>query len=331
MLQAGKNIKQPGDKLFKIETEYLFEKINKPDAELKSKIDALRTLETISKEKYREKKTELPYFTCGIFNPPVRKTENFASIAFFIIDIDHLSENNENLMQLKMRLVEDDRIYMLFNSPSNNGIKIMFRLAEKCYDRIKYKLFYKVFTSRFAEQYNLQKVTDTGTNDVTRACFISYDKDAFLNTNAKNVDIKEFIDFENPEQVRTAEKLLQKPEKKKDNISIKPASEPSLDVLDMIKQKLSPITRNKKITVPEKLNEIIPILEEKIKEHDIKIVKIIDIQYGKQIRFETGIHFAEINIFFGQRGFSVVKSTKQVCSEKLNDIVFTIAQQIVMC
>ena len=50
------------------------------------------------------------------------------------------------------------------------------------YQRL-YSLFYKKFVKSFSEQYDLQQVVDAKTSDVSRACFLSHDKDAFYNEN----------------------------------------------------------------------------------------------------------------------------------------------------
>lgn len=336
MIQAGKNIKQPGDKLFKINIEYLFEKICKPDEKFVSQINRLRTIETLSPEKYRIMKTELPYITCGIFTPEYRKTENFASISYFIIDLDHIHENDFNIMQLKMKLSADDRILMLFSSPSNNGIKLMFRLSEKCFDKNKYSMFYKIFTSNFAKQYGLQKISDMRTSDVTRACFFSMDKDAYFNAKALPVDMNSIINFENPAEVDLAKSIIKESEIEYKEIhkDDKPQEkEIPADIFDIIKRKLNPNIRTSKAKAPveavPELDEIMLQVQEKCKLYEIEIKSVRNIQNAKQIQFELNKHFAEINLFFGAKGFSVVKSTKQMCNPELNDIVHKIICEIV--
>ena len=91
-----------------------------------------------------------------------------------------------------------DRVVLSFLSPSEDGLKVFFKLKERCYDSGLYSLFYKAFLLEFSKQYVLHQVIDTRTSDVTRACFVSVDPDAYYNPDAVQVDIRAFIDMDNP-------------------------------------------------------------------------------------------------------------------------------------
>lgn len=52
------------------------------------------------------------------------------------------------------------------------------------------------------------------------------------------------------------------------------------------------------------------------------------IQYGRKIRIKTGRMFAEINIFYGKRGFTVVKTNKSGTNEALADLASKAIEQI---
>ena len=83
---------------------------------------------------------------------------------------------------------------MCFVSPSEDGIKVMFRLKERCYDAGIYSIFYKAFAATFAMRHNLMQVSDSKTSDVARACFVSIDTEAYFNPNCTPVDINAYID-----------------------------------------------------------------------------------------------------------------------------------------
>lgn len=151
MLQIGKSITSANDPLKIISVEDFYKMISCPSPELISKMHQLRILSTIDFKKYQDMKKMLPYITCGIFSPPYRRTQNFGSISQFIIDLDHLSEKEINISVLKEKLSKDDRIEMIFVSPGGDGLKILFRLSEKCYDPVKYNIFYKLFISQFSQ------------------------------------------------------------------------------------------------------------------------------------------------------------------------------------
>jgi hypothetical protein len=59
-------------------------------------------------------------------------------------------------------------------------------------------------------------------------------------------------------------------------------------------------------------------LKEHVEQTGVILYEIINIQYGKKLRFKTGNRGAEINLFFGRRGFSVVQSPRCGTSEEFN-------------
>lgn len=327
MLQIGKNIVSTNDALLKKPQQEVFELIKNPPGNLKSVIEQLRVVRTIDEQKYRKFKRKLPYFTCGIFNPPYRHTKNFASIASFVIDIDHISEKGLSIDNLKISLTADERIVMLFISPGNDGLKILFNLSEKCFDHARFKIFYKLFLRDFATKNNIEMLADSRTSDVTRACFLSYDMDAYFNPSAIPVEMNTFIDFESPTETDAALALFKTEEKKAPVLANIEKIEIDDEIYDSIKQKLNPAIKTKAekiIYVPDKLETVISAVENRIKEFGIILKEITDIHYGKKMRFILKDNWAEINLFYGKRGFSVVKTPKRGSDARLADIVHQI-------
>jgi hypothetical protein len=321
MLQAGKQVTQLNDPMQKLNVDQLFRALTNPKPSIRDSIQQLRILQTIDTKKYSLKKRTLPYITCGIFNPPFRRTENFASIEVFILDIDHLSEKAMNTDQLKEKLKHDNRILLMFVSPGGDGLKIMFQLSEKCFDHGKYSMFYKVFARAFSQQYDLGQVIDSRTSDVTRACFISLDEDAYYNQECEKVKMDAFIDFNDPFQVLEVEEIA----KEETTTLANPPSEKELgdDVLQIIKQKLNPnikTVKPKNLNVPDELNDIMPKIESHLAGYEIKIHDTKSINYGKQIKCTAGNHFAVINIFYGKNGYKVVATNKSGSNADLADL-----------
>jgi tetratricopeptide (TPR) repeat protein len=75
------------------------------------------------------------------------------------------------------------------------------------------------------------------------------------------------------------------------------------------------------VYVPEQLEQILEKLTEYIAEAGVKIDEVSNIHYGKKIKLRAGVLQAEINLFFGKKGFSVVKSPRQGTSEQLNELM----------
>jgi len=330
-LSAGRNITQKDDKLYNVTPEQIFEAIKKPKPEIADKIKQLRTIQSISPEQYRKLKVHLPYIVAAQFNPPTRLIAHFASTKAFILDIDHLEMYGKDLETLKKELSADPRVLMLFVSPGGNGIKVMMELAEKCYDSAKFSLFYKIFAEKFALQFGMEKYIDKGTSDVTRACFISLDAEAYFNPNPIPVILADYIDFEQLEETRKIEhkwKLDEKNLPKEKPTVINPIDEQKL--LE-IKLKLNPNIKLKKekiIYVPQELEEIVQKIKDKMSENNIITDQLVNIHYGKKCMFSLGDKKAEINIFYGKKGFSVVKSPKTGTHGELNEICFSLMCEI---
>jgi hypothetical protein len=321
MLQAGKNVTQVNDPMQKLNVEQLHRSLVSPRPNIRDAITQLRNVLTIDVKKYSLLKRKLPYVTCGIFNPPYRRTEHFASIELFILDVDHISEKGLTADELKEKLKSDPRIELMFESPGGDGLKLLFRLSEKCFDAVKYSMFYKVFSQAFSQQYNLDQVLDTRTSDVTRACFISMDEKAYFNPEPEKIKMESFIDFNDPFQVMEVKNEVKKSqeEKKPDT----PDKELTDDVLQKIKQKLNPNIRTakpKNISVPEELNQIMTKIEEQLAKYDLKIAEVKNIHYGKQIKIVAPPHFALINVFYGKNGYKIVDTNKTGSSDRLTEI-----------
>ncbi|HOK75725.1 MAG TPA: CRISPR-associated primase-polymerase type B, partial [Bacteroidales bacterium] len=328
MLQTGKNIVLKDDPLTKITVEQLYHIIRKPGTEIEAKIRMLKTVRSIDKKKYDLLKRELPYFVCGIFNPPFRKTENFGWIDRFMLDIDNLTEKGLNVNSLKNRLSSDSRIEMIFISPGGDGLKIMFRLSEKCYEHGKFSVFYKVFARSFAESYGVVQVIDPRTSDVTRACFFSYDPEVYYNQSPEPVNMSSFVDFDNPFEVFELQKEVKELEKEfrereQEKKELDETAGPDEEILARIRQTLNPKARirsRKMIYVPDELHSTVERVKEKMASLSVSTDEVIDIHYGKKFRFSVGYRKAEVNLFYGKRGFSVVISPRAGTDNELNSL-----------
>ena len=235
---------------------------------------------------------------------------------------------------MKARIRDDQRILLSFTSPSEDGIKVMFRLRERCYDSGLYALFYKEFLHRFSEQYQLEQVADKRTSDVTRACFLSFDSEAYFNNDCESVDMGLYVQQTDPLamfDLMAKQKREEKELPRGDDTHL--PSDPDKEIMDRIKQRLHPnsktIRKKPDAFVPEQLNLIIDDLVAYIHDTGLVVTEIIDIQYGKKIRISMGMKLAEINLFFGKRGFSVVKSPRSGTNGELNDMTAQLIQSFI--
>lgn len=329
MLLAGKSVMSADEPMQKIDIVYFANAIRNPREELLTEVKRLRMLRTIDPKRYNQLKRNLPYITCGIFSPPFRRTENFAWIQHFIIDIDHLSQKGFDAISLKQKLAADTRIVLMFVSPGNDGLKIVFCLNDKCYDHAQYSAFYKLFATAFSRQYALEQVLDTVTSDVSRACFFSYDPDVYLNTSADAVNMKDYINFDNLYEVNQSLRQLEKEITEFGNEPVEPKFESSLsnDVFAEIKQKLNPNIRTKpekNIFVPEELENMVEKVKNHMAQYQIETVSVESIHYGKKFGFSYKGSKSEINLFYGKRGFRPVISPKNGTNSSLNELCYKI-------
>lgn len=335
MIMSGSNITAAADPLKKIQTANLYNWLKNPSRELAAKIRQLRIIYDLDRKQYSVLKKTLPYVVCGIFTPPFRRKENFAYIEYFILDLDNLTEKGLDIDEVKTRIIRDENIHLCFKSPSEDGLKIMFKLEEKCYDATLYSLFYKEFLKFFSAKHNIGQVVDSRTSDVSRACFLSIDPNVFYRPDATPVKLGAYIDVENTtalydlmhsETNQTAEGTVET-EKGEHN------PDPDDEIMDRIKAVLnSKKTAQKEertIYVPEEINRILDGLKEFVESTGATMTEAISIQYGKKLRFAAGTRKAEINIFYGKRGFSVVETPKCGTNEELNGMLARLIREYI--
>lgn len=336
MISVGKNIRITTDVLSKTTVKYLFDAIHCPKPAINAMLRQLRIVRQINPAQYANLKRQLPYFVCAIFNPPFRKTENFAYTEYFIIDIDHLSDKDVDIQSLRSRLIADSRVLLCFLSPSGDGIKVMMRLNEKCYDAAVYKVFYRLFAERFSSQYSLQQVIDTKTCDVTRACFISTDSDIYYNPQCDTVCLKDYINTETDicqalELKKRTEKQVQ--EQAVNKTEYKSHTDIDKETMDAIRRTLNPnahISRQKQPAyVPKELDDIMSDITLFIQDKGVTLTEIININYCKKLRFQLGRKHAEINLFYGKRGFSVVQSPRTGTDAEMNQLMADIVESFI--
>ncbi|MFN3557426.1 MAG: CRISPR-associated primase-polymerase type B [Bacteroidales bacterium] len=325
MISYGKNIISANDPLIKIEPEALFKIISSPDSQLQSQLQQLRTVMSIDPKKYNQLKRMLPYVVCGIFHPPYRRLENFASIQYFMLDIDHLAEKGIEAQNLRNKLKADPRVHLLFTSPGGNGLKVLFRLAQKCFDRQQYTVFYKLFVHQISAQYALDQVIDKVTSDATRACFLSADGQAHFNPEALAINMNEYINFDSHEQVQQAVSLIKE-------VEVKPPAEEKAreltpDLLAEIKKKLNPNIRTappKDYFVPGEVDAIMDELKKEVEKMGIELRDAQPIQYGRKIRFYLNDRWAQLNLFYGKKGYKIVKTPVTNSNNELAEVVYRI-------
>lgn len=128
---------------------------------------------------YKDSKGRLPAVTfSGIFNGG-HKYDNLSTYnPIMTLDIDGLK--NEELEEVRQRLLGDEYLHALWLSPSGLGLKGLIRI-ESTFDL--HKLYFREMVGYFKDKYDAN--LDRSGSDITRLCFTSYDPNLYYNEGSK--------------------------------------------------------------------------------------------------------------------------------------------------
>ncbi len=89
----------------------------------------------------------------------------------------------------------------------------------------------------------------------------------------------------------------------------------------------TPTRRVNEVHVPQAILEFINEIPALCKKANMEITKLEKIQYGVKVSAKQGYRLAEVNVFYGKKGFSVVKSpktgTEPLMNQLLHDTVYS--------
>ena len=146
----------------------------------KRSTERLRSISDI-KEKRKFKANNFDYVTfSGVFEKRSDK-ELIKHSSLITIDFDHLG----NIQLVRDQLLQDKYFdtELLFTSPSGDGLKWIIRID---LSEATHQDYFKAIANYLQHTYNIE--VDQSGKDVSRACFLSYDPDAFLHKRHRNND-----------------------------------------------------------------------------------------------------------------------------------------------
>jgi len=126
-----------------------------------------QTRREMGKEK-KELKSQLPHFSMAKFKDGYRSNDNFDSTQHMILDFDKI----QDVESLKEKFEKDDRIFLIFNSPSGDGLKVILCFDQPIKSVKKFKIISKHYAQVFSKEYEVEV---DNIFDAARACYISYD------------------------------------------------------------------------------------------------------------------------------------------------------------
>jgi hypothetical protein len=287
---------------------------------LREEIRRLHNIRRLDVNAYRRAKTVLPFICGSTFKEGIRKVENFDAIHSFVLDFDNCAGTVEELNIIKANIAQRPDTWFCYISPSSKGLKVVFVLKYPLTDPKGYADFYKSFALQVAKKLALSDKVDLNCHDVARVSFLSYDQQVYFNPQPEPVDPEQYITtlFATHEpDIAQTDALEDKPTNKANA-----TPEHYKDILKILNPKYHQAKEKPAPFVPEMLDHIKPIIQSAVAEMGIKVHEVIPIQYGLKYRFIHGIYFAELNIFYGKKGFSVVISPKRDTHPQLNEIVY---------
>jgi hypothetical protein len=151
---------------FKLTAHEVFNRIKNGNPDIIAKINRIRAGDSEGKNKL------MAIMFNGTFNE--RKDDGLvAHSGLCVLDFDKYP-NQKVQLQERNRLMECPYVYMLFTSPSGNGLKVVIRIPES--DKYEHKRRFEAFKEYINSDY-----FDVANSNVSRVCFESYDPDAYLN------------------------------------------------------------------------------------------------------------------------------------------------------
>lgn len=319
MFYLGKNIRSsPAEVLVPISVQGLVETIQNPNSSLANETSRLRRIAQIDPKTFKTMKLTLPYFIPATFKDNCRHSDNFIEIKGLVIDFDDCLKTPAQSQQLISQITQQPDVFLAFVSPNGRGIKVVFSLAAPLNDLHLFKRFYLDYARDFAERVRLLGTLDTRTSDATRVCFLIHDANVYYNASAVTLNWQLWAEKNTSATVEhEAEFLPTASEMTKMPLTPEIHRELVLKVNPKapVKPKIEP-------HVPLLLKEVEEPIRKLLKKNGITVLEIRHIHYGLKIYCKVPPQLAEVNVFYGKRGFSVVMSAKAATSAELNKRVY---------
>jgi hypothetical protein len=151
---------------FTLEAIEVYNRIKQGNPELISKIKKLRAGDTDSKMQL------MAIMFNGTFSE--RKDDGLIQHSgLCVLDFDKYPDA-KTLQAERKRLMDCPYVYMMFTSPSGNGLKVVIRTPEST--KFEHKRRFEAYKEYIQSDY-----FDVANSNVSRVCFESYDPDAYLN------------------------------------------------------------------------------------------------------------------------------------------------------
>jgi hypothetical protein len=320
LLYTGTNIRQSHEEqLQPVTLDAVWQQIIGETSPLYKETQLLRRVARLDAAAAQRLKTRLPFICCSQFSDGIRKADHFEQSTGFILDIDNVPKDPAYRLELLQQFKQDPEVALVYQSPGGNGYKLLFILQHPITELRSYTSFYKLFLHSFAHKYQLEPYLDTATCDATRVSFLCHDADAWLNPVPVAVDHYQSMSTIETESIHAHQTEFQTSRDATGNCSNQLSKEQYRQLLNTLHPE-RPAKAPKQIFVPPLLHELMVHVQAQAAAVGIAIAEVLDIHYGKKVVFANLADRAEVNLFYGKKGFSVVKTPKRGSNEELAEI-----------
>lgn len=342
-LFTGQHIQQSQSEVLQpISVAQLAERIRIGSGGLSALCTQLQTIIKMDKAAYGKHKLRLPFFCCATFDGNIRHSKNFKYIDCCVLDFDKAPSQEVLHNEILPALQNDERVALAFTSPSGRGAKALIMLNSPITNLQDFSMFYKNLAASFAQQYGLDAYADCTTSDATRVCFLAHDPMVLLRPDAVPVNWQQYLpatplQFAKATNAGEGKAIEANPPQASDLVDKPAVAEKNAltpEKYAQVVKRLNPTSVTKppkNVVVPEILEQVAVQVQAAIAAAGWQLKALENIQYGKKIAAAQGFVFAEVNIFYGKRGFSLVRTPKTgtdtVLGEALEKLIWQTLQQ----
>ncbi|MEZ0542412.1 CRISPR-associated primase-polymerase type B [Fibrella arboris] len=320
-LSLGQRITNAADALQVFTLAEVATQVRVDDA-LQRQTARLRKLAQFDRDAYRMAKTSLPYVVGSVFTTGVRRLDMLEEATYFILDLDHCTGLDGRVPDA---IRADLSVAMAFVSPSGEGLKLFFRLLGPCKDAKAFTMAYRNFAGNFGATYGFVQSVDLRTSDATRACFLAHDPACYHNPDSMPVDWQIWLPTASQEGNQSDDFDLSGTDVQvvaRKAPADRPINEEKYRNVLQTMNPTAPVRREKQTYVPDELAGIQPAVCRIGSQLNWELTEFAPLNFGLKVVVKQGFRRAEVNVFYGKRGFSVVRSPKTGTDPTLADVLY---------
>ncbi len=341
----GHNLRAAADPLVAVPVATLVDMI-RTDPRLRRETESLRNLLRMDPRAYKQSKPNLPYFCGSGFRENHRRIEHFEAATLVTFDVDWGATDVRLATEVRARTYADPECLFAYVTPSGQGWRLVYALAEPITDARVYKLVYQRTSAELLRRHPDLRGLDAVTHDVTRANFLAYDPEAHYFPLALPLAWGAWVNEVSPSvwgtEAPTAVAPSGKTVVRQGTLSVgpqptpagsePPASPPYRD----IRRVLAPPRAGNLYTqrapgrpfAPPELLEMIPAWAEALRAADVTPVEESRIPYGIKLLVSFDRRQAAVNLFYGKKGFRIVVENRRGTDAELGAQIVALLEDV---